>query len=105
VSEHTRKQCLDRGVPANKCKAILHGVDVEELASTSKCSPNDLNSIVGKDLTNAKILLTVGRLVKRKGVREFIVDTLPQILQRRSDVHYLIVGQGPQRPLIKREIA
>jgi len=105
VSEHTRRQCLDRGVPASKCKVILHGVDVEELASTSKHSPSDLNSIVGEDLTGKKVILSVGRLVKRKGVREFIVDALPQILKRRNDVHYLVVGQGPQRSLIKREIA
>ena len=101
VSEHTRKQCLDQGVPANKCKVILHGVDAEELASTSKRSASDLNAIVGKDLTGKKIVLSVGRLVERKGIVDFITSVFPPVIKRCPQVHYLVVGEGPQVDVIK----
>jgi len=106
ISEHVRNECVRRGIAEKRCVVIPPGVALWPQKGSSSAQKRTLiESITGKDLTKAKILLTVGRLVKRKGVREFIVDALPQILKRRNDVHYLVVGQGPQRSLIKREIA
>jgi len=104
VSEHTRKQCLERGILANKCKVILHGVDVEEVASASKCSSSDLDSIVGKNLMGNQIILSVGRLVERKGILDFITFVLPYLVKRCPEIHYLVVGEGPQADAIKRRL-
>ena len=47
---------------------------------------------LGEDL----VLLTVGRLVKKKG-HETVVRSLPLILKEFPNLHYLIVGDGPER--------
>jgi phosphatidylinositol alpha-1,6-mannosyltransferase len=44
------------------------------------------------------VLLTVGRLVRRKGVSWFVRNVLPQL----SNVLYLVVGVGPERDEIVR---
>ncbi len=41
-----------------------------------------------------KIILTVGRLIKRKG-QDIVIEAMPMILKRVPDVHYCIVGNGP----------
>lgn len=48
----------------------------------------------------AIVLLSVGRLVKRKGV-DRVIRTLPTLLEAKSDVHYLICGRGPMEPELK----
>lgn len=49
-------------------------------------------------------MLTVGRLVRRKGVLYFTSQVLPQIVAQRRDVHYVVVGDGPERSTIQEEI-
>jgi len=47
-------------------------------------------------LENKKILLTVGRLVERKG-HDMVIEALPQVLKKIPNVVYLIVGNGPNK--------
>ena len=51
-------------------------------------------------IKNEKIILTVGRLVKRKG-HELVIKALPEILEKVSDVKYFIVGSGPEHDALK----
>lgn len=46
------------------------------------------------DLLDKPILLTVGRLVERKGVDQ-VLRSLPQLLGKYPDLRYVVVGQGP----------
>lgn len=46
------------------------------------------------DLNDKKILLTVGRLVERKGVDQ-VLRSLPELINKYPDLRYLVVGQGP----------
>ena len=50
-------------------------------------------------LGDAAVLLSVGRLTARKGLREFVAEVLPQIVARRPDVRLLIVGGVPAQAL------
>ena len=45
-------------------------------------------------LIGKRILLTVGRLVERKGVDQ-VLRALPELINKYPDLHYLVVGQGP----------
>ncbi len=45
-------------------------------------------------LNDKKILLTVGRLVERKGVDQ-VLRALPRLINKYPDLRYLVVGQGP----------
>lgn len=50
-------------------------------------------------LGDAPVLLSVGRLTARKGLREFVRDVLPRIAAVRPDVQLLIVGDVPANAL------
>ncbi|MFC1826187.1 glycosyltransferase family 4 protein, partial [Thermodesulfobacteriota bacterium] len=60
---------------------------------TSDDLRRDLEKIVGVSLQNRTVLLTVGRLVRRKGVAWFAEQVMPQLDNSYS---YLIVGDGPE---------
>jgi len=68
-----------------------------------KALKNKISSLFEINLKNRKILLTVGRLVKRKGVFWFINNVFKKF---RNNIVYLIVGKGKEdekiRELIKK---
>ena len=47
-------------------------------------------------LKNKKVMLTMGRLVERKG-HDIVIKSLPILKKTVPDIHYLIVGDGPYR--------
>ncbi len=51
-------------------------------------------------LPNKKCILTVGRLVERKG-HDIVLQAMPQILRAVPDAHYLIVGKGEYEPRLR----
>lgn len=106
VSGYTRKQCIRRGVPPAICDVVPNGVNMLEFAGRfTPQAMRNLQTAAGSRLHNRKVLLTVGRLIERKGVVHFLTDTMPRIIAQRQDVCYLIVGEGPQRELIETRIA
>jgi phosphatidyl-myo-inositol dimannoside synthase len=48
------------------------------------------------NLGNDPVIVTVGRLVKRKG-HETVLRALPSLLKKHPGLKYLIVGDGPER--------
>ena len=50
-------------------------------------------------------ILSVGRLIKRKGFDWFIRNVLPKIVRSKCDIKYVIVGDGSYRPEIEKAIA
>ena len=54
-------------------------------------------------LQNKKILLQVGRLVKRKGVDK-VLEALPEVLKTVSDLIYVVLGRGEEADNYKQQI-
>ena len=54
-------------------------------------------------LEGKQVMLTVGRLIKGKGV-EYLVKLMPEILKQRPHLVWVIVGSGPQEEEIKKRI-
>jgi phosphatidylinositol alpha-1,6-mannosyltransferase len=105
VSRYTRHQCIRRGVPAALCEVVPNGVNVHEFTEPATIQGiRSLQATAGHLLQGRKVLLTVGRLIERKGVVHFLTEVLPRILHEREDVSYLIIGEGPQRDLIETRI-
>ncbi|MDZ7798397.1 MAG: glycosyltransferase [Patescibacteria group bacterium] len=52
------------------------------------------------NLNNKKVLLTLGRLVKRKG-QDMVIRSLPKILKKIPNLIYLIVGDGPDKEYLQ----
>lgn len=51
------------------------------------------------NLEHKKILLSVGRLTTRKGLKEFVENSLAYIVQQESDVVLVVVGESPKNSL------
>jgi glycosyltransferase involved in cell wall biosynthesis len=100
VSRATLEECLNRGFQKKKCTVIPNGIDPDSIyrpGETQLCR-EALSKKIGKDLQGKKILLTVGRLVARKGVTWFTEMVLPRL----SSSHiYLVAGEGPEEGAIQ----
>jgi glycosyltransferase involved in cell wall biosynthesis len=105
ISEYTRQQCLARGVKAERTRVIPLGVNTEafKLSLTEKEQSYWMNRW-GLEFRPKHILLTVGRLVPRKGVRFFVSQVLPKLIKRRNDWIYLVVGDGPERRSVEKMV-
>jgi phosphatidylinositol alpha-1,6-mannosyltransferase len=88
------------GVRPETISLIPNGVDTERFTPGAR----DPELIARHQLAGKKVVLTVGRLVRRKGI-DMALHAMAQVMARRSDVHYLIVGDGELREELERTIA
>ena len=81
---------------AEKMVKIAPGIDVNHF------SPQD-SSQLRRDLRleNKRVIVSVGRLVHRKG-QDHLIQALPEILKSVPDAHILMVGQGPYLSHLKK---
>lgn len=93
VSESTRAIAVSRGL--SPVHVIPNGVAEAffELTRVPEADPQVFEKQAGKT-----VLLTVGRLVPRKGVAWFVRHVLPEL----PDALYVVVGSGPERDAIER---
>lgn len=92
VSKNLLKQI---GVKASIIEVIKPGVDIKKFN-------HNINSYLAKQkygFENNKIILTVGRLQKRKG-HEFVIRAMNHILQTIPNAKYIIVGDGYEKKYI-----
>jgi len=91
--------CKTWPVVAERVYVMHPGVDTE------KFRPAPYNSEARRKLrwNDRSIVLTVGRLVKRKG-HERIIRALPQISRSVPDVLYAIVGDGDERQCLQQVV-
>ncbi|KKQ80073.1 MAG: Glycosyl transferase group 1 [Parcubacteria group bacterium GW2011_GWC2_38_7] len=59
------------------------------------------NLIVKNDLSGKKIILTVGRLVERKG-QDMVLKSFLKVFEKVPEARYVIVGQGPDQARLKQ---
>lgn len=95
ISNQTKKEAEKRGIDRDKIVVITPGIFEEELPSLDeKKSFQPLFDITNNDFKGKLLLLTVGRLVRRKGVYYFISEVLPE-LDDSEKYAYLVCGGGP----------
>jgi glycosyltransferase involved in cell wall biosynthesis len=100
VGRDTKKAGAVRGIPEEKIIFIPNGVDADKFYAYH--SRDELTNIIRQDIEGKRILLTLGRLVKRKGVAWFIRNVLPELDQ---SVIYVIAGDGPDRQNIQLSVS
>lgn len=71
---------------------IAPGIDTDHFAPQTDA--HLLRQSLG--LENRKVIVSVGRLVHRKG-QDTLIQALPEILTQVPDAHLLFVGEGPYR--------
>lgn len=95
-STPTRQLALNAGVAENRISVIHPGVTLPERPQPAEAIATfkQRHGLEGK-----KILLSVGRLTTRKGLREFVELALPAIVQQEPDCVLVIVGEAPRNSL------
>lgn len=79
-------------IATDKFIFIPNGVDVDKYFS----QPNrkKLNELIGSETENKNVILTSGRLAKRKGVAWFIRNIMPKLSE---EFIYIVAGNGPDK--------
>ena len=104
ISESTRRLAIERGVAPARCVAV--GAAVEPDATPAReAARTRIEAGLGTQIGERPLLLTVGRLVPRKGVAWFVGEVMPRVLADRPDALYLVVGSGPERQTIESAAA
>jgi len=96
ISDFTTRALVDFGVPAERIVRIPLGVD------TGRFRPDLNGSSLRRRLDAEKgwVLLSVGRLIPRKG-QHLVIQALRRLTQKHPNVVYWIVGRGPERPALE----
>jgi phosphatidylinositol alpha-1,6-mannosyltransferase len=97
-SRHTATLACAKGVSAERIAVIPPGVDYGRFVIGN--SSADLKRERG--LENKKVILFVGRLAPRKGVKEFVEFCLPGIAHTVPQVVFAIAGDNPSESLVHR---
>jgi len=102
-SEEERQDLLARGVQPRKVVLVHNAVDEDTLANhLDSNSAQKIRSRFGID-AESKIVLFVGRLIPRKGIRT-LLECFRLCVARRPDLFLVIVGDGPLRGLVDSTI-
>ncbi|MGI4849875.1 MAG: glycosyltransferase family 4 protein, partial [Janthinobacterium lividum] len=86
-------------LPPGRISMIQNGVDTERFYP----APVNAMLIRKHGLAGKKVILTVARLVPRKGV-DMAIQAIAQLARSRTDFHYLIVGDGESRAELEKMI-
>lgn len=97
-SHNTQDQVFKLGINTDKITIVYPcpNIKPEQLNEHEKqIIKNEL------DLHHKKILLSVGRLVPRKGFDK-VIEALPEVLKQIPNLVYIIIGNGPDRNRLEK---
>lgn len=89
VSRFTRNLALQRGARLHRTSLLGNGTDPDRFAPAAA---DALRSRLG----GAPVLLTVSRLIPRKGI-DTVIQALPYLQIREPGLRYVVVGEGRDR--------
>ena len=100
ICEGLRGDIVARGVPGSKITVIPNAVD---LAMFNEDTPRDTSLGQSLGLGEHLVLGFIGSFYAYEGL-SLLIDSLPRIIEKRSDVRLLLVGGGPQEESLKRQV-
>ena len=90
ISHFTRDVLIGLGVPRERIALIRPKLDVSPFAA-----PVDVAAFkAAEGIAGRRVLLTVGRLVQRKGI-DRVIEALPAIVSAVPELVYVVLGVGP----------
>lgn len=96
-SQNTRKIAIDKGCGTSQVEVLNPGSTIPPESAL-----HDAASIrAGLGYQDNKVILFVGRMVRRKGLAEFLQKAWPLILAQRPDAILLVVGDSPDNALLQ----
>ena len=98
VSEYTAGLLEFDGIGKEKIEVLINGTNPEHYY------PKDVSGFKrDAGLSGQKVILTVTRLVGRKGI-DLVIKAMSEVLKEVPNAFYLIVGDGPCKEQLKRQI-
>ncbi len=97
VSHNTKKLLIQKGIKRQKITVIPNGFDFAAINSLT--DRKKVDKLLHEHTEKKVLLLTLGRLVKRKGVAWFITNVLPFL---PKNIIYIVAGCGPEREKLHR---
>jgi len=94
-SEWTAGEFRKAGVRPDRIRVVNYGVRPEVFERAGDVAGLKTELGIGDE----PVLLTVGRLVARKGHVD-VLRLLPRVLERVGDVTYVVVGSGPEEQML-----
>lgn len=96
-SDFTRDELVKLGVASEKIKLLSPGVDVDRFRPGLPY--DDLKARIGVGAAD-KLVLSVGRLSRRKGFDQ-VIWAIPLLLARGLTAHYVVIGIGEDRDYLQ----
>ncbi|MEN3007939.1 glycosyltransferase family 4 protein [Pseudothermotoga sp.] len=96
-TENIKQELVHYGI-VKPIHVIPTGIDVDSFEKSPSFDVRHRHGIS----KNTKLLLYVGRLAKEKNVA-FLLHVLKNLLDRKNDVHLILVGDGPERTQLEEE--
>ena len=85
-------------VAAQSMVKIAPGIDTDHF------SPQDARELRNElGLTEKKVIVSVGRLVHRKG-QDILIEAMPAIIKDVPEAHILMIGEGPYRSYLENRV-
>jgi len=100
LGEYTRSaiaQSITKEATTRMVK-IAPGIDTDHF---SPVDASQLRSELG--LTEKKVIVSVGRLVHRKG-QDVLIEAMPAIIKEVPEAHILMIGEGPYRSYLENRV-
>ena len=88
IATFGKEALLKIGIPEERIEIITPGIDVAKTPDEIHIDPGIASRLAGK-----RILLTVGRLVARKG-QDMVIRALPELVAQYPALHYVIAAGG-----------
>jgi len=99
LGDFTKNAMLPVIADSSKLVKIAPGIDVKHFSP----SEIDLKLVEKYKLQNRRVIVSVGRLVHRKG-QDKLIEAMPEILKKYPDAVLLLVGQGPIKSMLDKLI-
>lgn len=107
VSRDMKARLSLRGLPEDKLSVVPNGIDVLQLDSCGTDKDSSIDAVerkFGLRLKGKNIILSMSRLVPKKGINEFLEKEFLKIIGRVGNTVILICGEGPERNRIESTV-
>jgi phosphatidylinositol alpha-1,6-mannosyltransferase len=99
LGEFTKNAMLPTIKDQSKLVKIAPGIDIDHFTPSSV----DKDLIEKYKLQDRRVIVSVGRLVHRKG-QDKLIEAMPQVLKNFPDAVLLLVGEGPIKSMLEKLI-
>lgn len=94
-SKYLKSILVDWGIDSHKIAVIYNGFHMQPVKETP--------SVLRKRLKlTGKVIVTVGRLVPWKGIKE-LISIMPDVIAAHADARLVVIGDGPERTSLEKQ--